>query len=154
MKKLLAFLAMTCFLQPVAKAQMAEVHTPAEMVSCMQNYIENWIVAPDSIGSWEHRPAYIFAGSYFHASWHTKALMQYGSFSLMLGPTAPITCKYETDLSGLPDWNSGTCTATVANGDVEFELDAYDRPMAATRTLVKIARISQNKILCYNIARP
>jgi hypothetical protein len=80
--------------------------------------------------------------------------MDFGSLSMMAGPKNPVYCKYQTDGTGKPDWNSGTCVATVPNGDVEFELQLFDRIGKQTSSLRKLATISQGKIYCYNLARP
>lgn len=154
MPKFLMVVVVICGFAGQVHAEMDEVQTPAEMVTCMKNYIENWIVAPDRIRSWEHQPAYTFAGSYFHASWHTRVMMDFGSFTMMAGPKSPVYCKYQTYATGTPDWNSGTCKATIQNGDVEFELHSFDRNGREATTVRKVASISQGKIFCYNIARP
>jgi hypothetical protein len=67
MKKILSGLTLL-FSTAQAHASFDEVAKPEEMVSCIQTYITNWIVAPATISSWEHRPVYEFAGKYFFAS--------------------------------------------------------------------------------------
>lgn len=140
-----------------AQASFDEVAKPEEMVSCIQTYILNWIVAPATISSWEHRPAYEFAGKYFFASWHTTSpVYYYGNLDLMVGPNAqaPIYCDYPTDASGVPDRNNGFCKAKVENGDVLFNYTTYNNKGEEVKSQKKVAVIQNSKILCLNLPRP
>lgn len=140
-----------------ATASFFEVSKPEEMVTCMRTYIINWVVAPATISSWEHQPAYEFAGKYFFASWHsTSPIDYYGQMDLMVGPNAeaPIHCDYPTDASGIPKREDGFCKAEIEKGDVYFNHTSYSKRGQQIESRKKIAKIIDSKIYCLNLARP
>ena len=137
-----------------ARADFYEITTPAQMVSCMQSYIQNWIVAPETVSSWEHQPAYIFAGKYVHASWHTSPLFNYGSLGMMLGPKSIVYCDYETKADGIPDMtNTSGLKTALDNADVMFDYMTFENGQQVD-SQKKVAVIINSKLLCLNIPRP
>jgi hypothetical protein len=150
MKKSLIYAAL--LLTTVAKADFSEISTPDQMVSCMQTYIQDWIVAPETV-SWENNPSYTFAGKYIMASWHSFPLENYGILSMMTGPSAVVYCDYPTSAEGIPDVTKGFCKPTIANGDVMFEYTTYQGSQEV-KSQTSFSTIIDSKLYCDNIARP
>lgn len=128
----------------------SQISTPDDMVQCMKKYIQDWGTAGGSISSWEHEPAFNFAGKSFTASWHTYT--SYGILSMTAAPSSLVNCGYETKENGIPDLDKGFCKATATNGDVQFDL-SYGQP-GEKSSKVKVADVQDSKIRCLGLPRP
>jgi hypothetical protein len=129
-----------------------EIKTPEDMASCLTRYVQNNIVAPEQIESWEHAPAYEFFGKYFGASWHTTPLFHYGMIDMMAGPSEPVYCDYESLPSGGPDRaKPGFCRPNIVNGEVIFRYSTFNGSLRVEKP-VKVAAVIDSRILC--LAQP
>src|SRR4051812_24573113 len=99
MRKVLALVAL--FISSSYSFAATELTKPEELATCLQNYIQQRIVAPET-ASWEHLPKYEFAGKYLHASWHSYPMLEYGIMYASVGPKNDVYCDYPTDSNGVP----------------------------------------------------
>lgn len=125
-----------------------EMTKPEQLSECLQNYIQQRIVSPETI-SWEHYPAYEFSGKYLHASWQTNPLLNFGSMFVFVGPKNDVYCDYPTNSDGSPQIDKGFCKANIESGNITLEHTSFDRQGKEVKKLRNIGFIQNSKLFCF-----
>ncbi len=130
-----------------AQSVAAEITSPDELVDCMTNYVQEQILAPDTVGSWEIWPKFGFDGNYISTAWFSKNSVSPGSVFAWVNEESAIHCSYESTKFGAPIRDSAKCAATIADGEFAVTYRYFDGPDHVGRSRV-IAEIIDSKIYC------